>query len=303
MTQRTRRLCVALLVAACALVSAADAPAQPITRTVGQLTLVADPSFAFPGGLLVVHLKRSLGTTFAILNGRRAPFLDTPKGPRALVPIPVGTPPGPATLGIELWARRGRQRIAVDVTIAPRTYGRRTVVIPEAKRELVKRHEAVIDGRRLLMALRSATTEALWSGPFTPPMTTAPSAVFGDAETFVGGSPVDQTTDAIFGEYHRGLDYDVPGGTAVLAPAAGVVTFAGPLTLSGQTVVLDHGQGVVSVLFYLSRIEVHESDHVAARAPIGLSGDSGIAPNPLVRWAVYVHGVPVDPSVILRLAD
>lgn len=299
-----RRLAsTALLVASCVLGSGVQGPAEPITKTVGHLTVVADPTLAFPGGVLVVYLRRSLGTTFAILNGRRAPFLDGAHGPRAFVPIPIGTPPGPATLGIELWARRGRQRIAMQVPIAPRIYGSRTVLVPETKRPLVARREAVVDGRRLLMALRSTTVQALWSGPFVSPLANPPTVGFGDNETFVGGSRLNQMSDAIFGEYHRGLDYEVPAGTIVSAPAAATISFAGPLTLTGQTVVLDHGQGVVSAFFHLSRLDVREGDQVVARARLGLSGDTGIAATPLVHWGVYVHGVAVDPSVLLKLPD
>jgi hypothetical protein len=278
---------------------ARNAPAaQVITHTVGQLTVLADPSAAYPGGLLILHLRRPLGTVFAILNGRRAPFLDTAAGPRALVPIPIGTPPGTATLGIEVWARRGRQRVAMDVPIAARSYGVRSVVIPEAKRGLLARREATTDGRRLLLTLRSVAPQALWTASFVPPVAAAPLAVFGESESYVGGTGVDQLTDGTFGEYHRGVDYEVAAGSVVVAPAPGTVAFAGPLTLSGQTVVIDHGQGVVSVLFHLGRIDVHEADHVEAHTPVGLSGETGIAASPHVHWGVYVHGVAVDPAVL-----
>src|SRR6266511_1607332 len=87
------------------------------------------------------------------------------------------------------------------------------------------------------------------------------------------------------------------------APAAGTVLFAGPLTLSGQTLVIDHGQGVVSALFHLSRIDLRTGDRVEPRAIVGLSGDSGIAPTPLLQWRTYVHGVAVDPSVLQQLLN
>jgi murein DD-endopeptidase MepM/ murein hydrolase activator NlpD len=101
--------------------------------------------------------------------------------------------------------------------------------------------------------------------------------------------------DGLSGEFHRGLDYDVPPGTLVRAPAGARVVLARGLVLSGETVVLDHGQGLVSVLFHLSRIDVLEGQEVAAGAPVGLSGDTGIAETPRVHWGVYLHGVAVDP--------
>jgi len=119
----------------------------------------------------------------------------------------------------------------------------------------------------------------------------------------VGGSPVESMTDAVWGEQHRGADFEVPPGTAVMAPAAGAVLFAGSLTLSGQTLVIDHGQGVVSALFHLSRIDLRTGDRVEPRASVGLSGDSGIAPTPLLQWRTYVHGVAVDPSALQQLLN
>src|SRR5262249_30058745 len=159
--------------------------------------------------VLVVRLRRGLGTTYALLNGVRVVFLNTPRGPRALVPVPVYTVPGTTPLGIELVARNGRQRIQMDVTIAPFAYTSRTVTIPEAERALVTNAGSVPDGRRLLQALRTLTPDAAWTAPLAPPVAAAATPSFGLTETFVGASPVDPLTDATYGEYHRGLDYDV----------------------------------------------------------------------------------------------
>jgi murein DD-endopeptidase MepM/ murein hydrolase activator NlpD len=106
--------------------------------------------------------------------------------------------------------------------------------------------------------------------------------------------------DSVWGEVHRGLDYEVPPGTEVLSPAAGTVLFAGPLLLTGQTVVIDHGQGIVSALFHLSRLDVSASQVLEGRSRIGLSGDTGVCPAPMVQWRVYVNGTAVDPRLLDR---
>jgi murein DD-endopeptidase MepM/ murein hydrolase activator NlpD len=292
------------LLLSCLLVtSPALAHAELLTKTVGKLTITADTALARPGGVLIVRLRPGLGTTYAILNGRRAPFLQTPRGPRALLPIPADAPTGPTALGIELIARRGRQRIQMDLILAPRVYTSRTVVIPEAKRALITNAASVPDGRRLLQAIRTLTPEAQWNAPFVAPVAFGAQPTFGEQETFVGGSPVDTLTDATWGEYHRGADFEVPIGTPVQAPAPGTVIFAGPLTMTGQTLVLDHGQGLVSVFYHLSALEKHEGDHVEARGLIGLSGDSGLAASPHLHWGTYIHGIAVDPAVVQQLPE
>jgi murein DD-endopeptidase MepM/ murein hydrolase activator NlpD len=126
---------------------------------------------------------------------------------------------------------------------------------------------------------------------------------FGSPQTWVGGSPVEGMMDSVYGEYHRGLDYAVPEGTTVQAPAAGTVLLAEPLALTGNTLVVDHGQGVISVFYHLSRIDVVPGQPVEARAPMGLSGDSGLAVSAHLHWGVYVSGVAVDPRVLARKLD
>lgn len=278
--------------------AASSAFTQDVVKRVGQVTFRVDQSRAFPGGVMVVRLssRGRLGTAFAMLDGRRAPFYLAGGVPRALVPVPVTAAPGPNTLGVEIVARGGRQRIPISVSIAARTYPARSVVIPEEKRSLLRQPSVTRDGRQLLSFLRTETAGE--PRGLAPPITIVPGLGFGGEQTWLGGSPVESLTDAIFGEQHRGVDFAVPLGTVVMAPAAGAVLFAGPLTLAGQTIVIDHGQGVVSALFNLSRIDVVSATSVEARATVGLSGDTGMTATPLVQWRTYIHGVAVDPAVL-----
>ena len=124
------------------------------------------------------------------------------------------------------------------------------------------------------------------------------SSGFGEPRTHTGAVEVESRIDLLQGERHRGLDYPVPEGTPVRAPGAGTVLFAGPLTLSGETVVIDHGQGVLSVLQHLSRVGVRAGDVVPPAAVVGLSGMTGLATGPMLQWRVYLPGVAVDPTVL-----
>jgi hypothetical protein len=274
-------------------------------RHVGRLTVAVDESSAYPGGLLTVRVRSGLsyGVAHAILEGRRCPFLSSHRGLRALVPVPVDAPPGPVTLGIEVRSGRGRQRFAVPITIGERSYPGRTVLLPEVKKAMLTQPAGVRDGRLVQLYLRTVSAKQEWHGPFHAPVTAAPEASVGCPQTYDAPAPVEAKTDAIWGEYHRGLDYLVPPGTPVSSPAAGNVLFAGPLLLTGETVVLDHGQGVVSVFYHLASTPVHGGDRVEAGAPLGLTGDTGIASVPHLHWGVYVHGVAVDPHVMERFAD
>ncbi len=283
---------------------AVPAAAQVASRSVGSVTFRADLSQARPGGLIVatLHSRGRLGTAFAILDGRRAPFYPSAQGPRALVPLPAESPPGPNTLGFELWARRGRQRIPLEVEIAPADYPPQSVSIPESKRALLGSAEVVTESRELLLLVRTVSPERLGAFPFRAPVGRAPSESFGSPRTWSGTAGAEVLMDGIFGDRHRGLDYDGAGQIA-MAPAAGTVLLAGPRALTGGTVVLDHGQGIVSLFAHLSRVDARAGERIETGAPIGLAGDTGLAYGPHLHWGVYLHGVAVDPRVFDSLSD
>jgi hypothetical protein len=286
---------LALLLAA---LGAGPAPAQELTRRVGSVTFRVDVSQAFPGGVVVVRLssRGRLGAAWALLDGRRAPFYLERGVPRALVPVAADAEPGPATLGVEIASRSGEQRVAIAITLAPREYRPRYVYLSREQRELVSREETLRDGRRLLGFLRTESKSPA-PGLLIPPVGSVGSG-FGEPRTHTGVAEVESRIDALSGERHRGIDYAVAAETPVRAPAAGSVLFAGMLTLAGGSVVIDHGQGVVSVLHHLASVAVREGDSVAAAGVIGLSGQTGLAPEPMLQWRVYLHGVAVDPLVL-----
>ena len=275
-----------------------EAPAQEIVRRVGRVTFRVDASQAFPGGVVVVRLgsRGRLGAAWAFLDGRRGAFYSDRGVPRALVPVAASAEAGPATLGVAIAARRGEQRVSIPITIASRVYQPRYVFLSEDERARLRRPEAAHDGRRLLAVLRTESPKPA-PGLLLPPVGTTGNG-FGEPRTYTGAADVESRIDALSGERHRGLDYAVPVGTPVRAPAAGTVLFAGPLALSGETVVIDHGQGVLSVLQHLSRVDARTGDPVSAAAVVGLSGETGLAPEPMLQWRVYLHGVPVDPTVL-----
>jgi murein DD-endopeptidase MepM/ murein hydrolase activator NlpD len=277
---------------------ATEAPAQEIVRRVGRVSFRVDASQAFPGGVVVVRLgsRGRLGAAWALLEGRRAAFYSDRGVPRALVPVSSSAEAGPATLGVEIAARGGEQRVSIPITIASREYRPRYVFLSEDDRARLRRPETARDGRRLLAVLRTESPKPA-PGLLLPPVGATGSG-FGEPRTYTGAADVESRIDALQGDRHRGIDYAVPVDTPVRAPAAGTVLFAGPLALSGETVVIDHGQGVLSVLQHLSRVDARTGDVVPSASIVGLSGDTGLASEPMLQWRVYLHGVAVDPGVI-----
>ena len=98
---------------------------------------------------------------------------------------------------------------------------------------------------------------------------------------------------------HSGLDIAAPAGTRVVAASRGRAVDTGSYLFLGETIVLDHGQGVISLYAHLRRIDVRRGDAVAAGSPIGEVGATGRATGPHLHFAVYLNRAAVDPRLLL----
>ncbi len=138
---------------------------------------------------------------------------------------------------------------------------------------------------------RSVDPEREWSGRFRPPVNAAISDVFGTRRTFNGKVQ----------SLHQGLDYAVPSGTPVAALNAGTVLLARPLYFEGNCVVLDHGQGLLTLYLHLSEFKVKEGERIARGQELGLSGGTGRATGPHLHIAVRWQGIYLNPATLMKL--
>ncbi len=149
--------------------------------------------------------------------------------------------------------------------------------------------------QQLIEITTPATPTKLWAGDFiSPAIAYAESTYFtsryGNRRTYIG-----QGTELQVQGFHTGLDFGGGDGLAITAPAAGRVVFAGPWTVRGNAIVIDHGWGVYSGFWHQSAIQVQVGDMVEKNQVIGLVGGTGRVTGAHLHWELWVNGIQVDP--------
>lgn len=122
--------------------------------------------------------------------------------------------------------------------------------------------------------------------------------------------PVDGRFSSIFGlkriynkqkriRRHTGLDIAAPTGTPITSPAKGIVVRAGSYFFTGNTVFIDHGQGLITMYCHLNKTQVKAGQQLEQGQLIGTVGMTGRVSGPHLHWVVSLNNTKVDPKLFL----
>jgi hypothetical protein len=279
-----------------------------------RIEILAATQYVSPGGAALVALRLPEAGRAEVRVGTQAfpsfPYGPPDKGARvAFIALPWDFAGAGMSVGAVDEAGNAASS-AVPAELKPRKFPRDTIEIKDAFLEakvpelLPQRPpgQPLIDG--FLVVNRDQRRQAeegkrrigaqtgdrpLWEGPFVQPRNTKVFANFAEARTYLyQGRPID--TQVHFG-------YDLAATRQMPVPAAntGVVVFAGPLTIYGNTIVVDHGLGLQTLYAHLSSLAVKPGDRVEKGQEIARSGTSGLAIGDHLHYEVLVHGVSVTP--------
>jgi len=140
-------------------------------------------------------------------------------------------------------------------------------------------------------AFARVSPSKLWSGSFAAPVGSAMTSEFGVRRRF----------NRKVRSVHQGMDLRAETGTPVAAMNSGLVIVAREMFYEGGFVVIDHGQGLLTLYMHLSEIKVKEGDLVGKQQLIALSGGTGRATAPHLHVGVRWQGIYLDPAVLLSL--
>jgi hypothetical protein len=243
---------------------------------------------AVPGGVKLLRLDAPGDVPpYVDADGHRALVVKDGGAWVAVVGIALAAPLGPMQVTVRDAA--GAHAIAFEVT--DKRYASQSLKVAPSKVDLSSADLARVTRERAI--LERALIH--WSEPppatlrWPPPVPGVRSSSFGMRRVFNGESR----------SPHSGMDIAAPTGTPVLLPAAGTVLATGDYFFTGNTVLIDHGRGLISMYCHLSAVDVRAGERIDAGARIGAVGMTGRATGPHLHWALSLNRAWVDPELFL----
>jgi hypothetical protein len=241
-----------------------------------------------PGGVKIIRLQIGGDVPpYVEADGHRVLVVKDGTTWVAVVGIPLATPLGMHR--VALLGSQGRQEI--EFAVGEKRYASqslkvapRQVNLSPADLDRAKRERDSLD-RALSHWSEPPPDTLLWS----PPVPGVRSSSFGMRRIFNGESR----------NPHTGMDIAAATGTPVLLPVAGTVLATGDYFFTGNTVLVDHGRGLISMYCHLSAIDVQPGQRIAAGARVGAVGMTGRATGPHLHWALSLNRAWVDPELFL----
>lgn len=242
-----------------------------------------------PGGVAIVNLGPEPSSPFARFEGERVMVTGDASGWYAVVGIPLNAKAGAALPLIVERSERAPETITVE--IGRKRYATQHLSVKPGQVELspedLARHE--MERTHLRGVLRTFSESAPDSLLLLQPCEGPRSDSFGKRR-FFNRQPRSP---------HSGLDIAAPDGAPVIAAGAGTVLDVGNYFFSGQTLILDHGLGFLTLYAHLSDIDANTGDRVPAGIRIGSVGATGRVTGPHLHFSVYLNAASVDPELFI----
>jgi murein DD-endopeptidase MepM/ murein hydrolase activator NlpD len=241
---------------------------------------------AWPGGIAFIDLGPAEGTFPAVeYNGKRVLVTREDGRRRAIVGVPLDAPAGIA----EVTMSDGTQH---KFEVAEHAYREQHLTVAPGFVSLSEENLARVGRERKIIdaALANWREVSLDSISLAAPVDGPRSTSFGSRRFFnnEARSP------------HKGMDIAASAGTPILAPQAGVVAATGDYYFNGNTVIVDHGQGYITMFCHLSEIDVDEGQVVETGDTLGAVGATGRVTGAHLHFGTYLNGTAVDPALLLE---
>jgi murein DD-endopeptidase MepM/ murein hydrolase activator NlpD len=269
-----------------------------LPHSIPAITITAEPSLLDEGAFGWLRLRPSPGATLAGGEAGGEPIHFESVGDsvfRSLVgvPIEVGdsfrvtvflqTAERTDTVVTSLPVRKGGYPNEV-LTVPPAFVKPDSLAAARIQSEIAKSRE---------VSRQSQERPRIWRGPFRVPRPGRITSAFGTARVFNGEVQ----------SRHLGTDFAGAIGAPVRSAGDGVIALVADFYLAGRAIYIDHGAGLVTAYFHLSKVDVRQRQRVVAGQRIGAVGRSGRVTGPHLHWVARYGAISVDPMSLLRLHE
>jgi murein DD-endopeptidase MepM/ murein hydrolase activator NlpD len=243
---------------------------------------------AVPGGVAIVALGGHNSAPQVYYLGKRVMVVQEGGQWQAVVGVPLSAKPGRHTLRVQPHGSKDR---SLTFTVSAKRYEEQHLQVPprmvnpspEDQRRIARDLKLGAEAYRTFQQADTVTTR------FILPVEGRYSSPFG-LRRFFNKEPRNP---------HSGIDLAAPTGTPIRAPASGRVIATGDLYYNGNTVFLDHGQGLVTMYCHLDSIAVKTGQVIEAGHTLGTVGATGRVTGPHLHWSVSLNDARVDPLLFL----
>lgn len=250
------------------------------------LNLSIIPKKVAQGDTLVVRISEEMvnGPYECLFKGRHYPFYPDEEGGFVTL-IGIGPDYEPGRYKILILSPK--ETMEEWVYVMEGGFGIQRIGFKEEKKRLIDEEIIRKETSIIIDALNKKTLERFWSGRFIFPIDGKITGPYGVRRVDEKGNPY---------WIHKGIDIVQKEGTPIKAANRGCIVLArDEFSFHGKTIVIDHGQGVMTIYLHLSSIGVIEGEMVEKGDIIGKLGATGLTTGPHLHFGLYVHGTPVNP--------
>lgn len=203
--------------------------------------------------------------------------------------IPYERDAGPGTVEVQV----GSSSLSLPIDVQSGDYLSESLSVedrraqPTSKRDLVRIQQEKL---QVAQVYKQIIYKKHWTGSFLWPIQSEITSPFGIRRNYNNGK---------LKNFHSGVDLRASVGTPVQAPAPGEVVLVKDLFFTGNTIILNHGYGLVTLYAHLSRPHVQVGKKVQTGDVLGYSGKTGRVNGPHLHWQAVIHQVKIDPRGLL----
>jgi len=232
---------------------------------------------------------------FAEFEGKKINLYKEGRAFKVLIGVPYRY--SKKNMDIKVSAHLGKQKNSwlVQLDVKRRKYIKESLKVDSSRVSPPKKvlNRIFSEGREIRKIYNKVTHQKHWGSHFVLPVKNKITSHFGTQRLFNGKMK----------SFHKGVDLRAGVGDPIHAPAAGIITLSKDLYYTGNTVMIDHGYGLITLYAHMSKLKVKKNERVKQGQVLGLAGMTGRVSGPHLHWGAVIHQEKVNPMDLIKVFE